>query len=197
MTLLDISSWWQAMSGFEKIFWGIALLFSILFVIQSVLSFIGGDGAETMGDADATIAHDGGMAQGFFTLQNMVAFFTIFGWTGIAMIKGGASKAVVLIVALAAGVGIVILMMLLFRSMSKLRQSGTLQIKNAQGIIAETYLVIPSQRNGFGKVHIKIQGSLHELQAITDDEQDIATGKLVKVLSIMNHNVLVVTSKLS
>ncbi len=197
MTLLDISSWWSAMSGFEKIFWAIALLFSVLFLIQTVLSFIGGDGAESLGDSDSAIAHDDGMDQGFFTIRNMIAFFTIFGWTGIALIKGGSSKVLVVGAALAAGIAIVLVMMFLFRSMSKLKQSGTLQIKNAFGIIAETYLKIPGRRNGFGKVHIKIQGSLHELQAITDDEHDIATGKLVKVISAVNDSVLVVTSNLS
>lgn len=88
-------------------------------------------------------------------------------------------------------------MMFLFRSMSKLKQSGTLQMQNAIDKMAETYLFIPARRNGFGKVHIKLQGSLRELQAITDDETDIATGKLVKVLSVINESTLVVTTKLS
>ena len=81
--------------------------------------------------------------------------------------------------------------------MNKLKQSGTLQIKNAVGIIAETYLFIPAKRSGFGKIHIKVQGSLHELQAMTDDEEQIATGKLVKVTSVINDSILLVTSNLS
>lgn len=197
MIFLDISSWWQAMTGFEKIFWVIALLFSLLFLIQTVLSFAGGDGSDSMGDSDMSIDHDGGIDQGFFTIKNLIAFFTIFGWTGIAMINGGMSKGVTIGVALAAGIAVVLMMMFLFRSMSKLKQSGTLQIKNAVGVVAETYLVIPSARNGFGKVHIKIQGSLHELQAITDDANDIATGRLVKVTGIVNDSILLVTSQLS
>ena len=79
----------------------------------------------------------------------------------------------------------------------KLKQSGTLQMKNAIGAIAETYLFIPPKREGFGKIHIKVQGSLHELQAITDDEIQIATGKLVKVTGLVNDSVLIVTANLS
>ena len=46
---LDIATWWQEMPGFEKIFWVFALLFSFLFVIQTVFSFVPGDGDDSMG----------------------------------------------------------------------------------------------------------------------------------------------------
>lgn len=197
MILLDISSWWQALNSMEKIFWGISLLFSALFLIQLVLSFIAGDGDSSLGDADEYISGDEGMGHQFFTIKNLIAFFTIFGWTGIACLKGGMSKGMAIAIAVLAGSLVVIIMAFLFKSMSKLKQSGTLQIKNAVGLIAETYLFIPPKRGGFGKVHVKVQGSLHELQAITDDEEQIATGKLVKITAVINDAVLLVTSKLS
>lgn len=197
MILLDISSWWQALTSMEKIFWGISLLFSALFLIQLVLSFIAGDGDSSLGDADEYISGDEGMGHQFFTIKNLIAFFTIFGWTGIACLKGGMSKGMAIAIAVLAGSLVVIIMAFLFKSMSKLKQSGTLQIKNAVGLIAETYLFIPPKRGGFGKVHVKVQGSLHELQAITDDEEQIATGKLVKITAVINDAVLLVTSKLS
>lgn len=197
MILLDISSWWQALNSMEKIFWGISLLFSALFLIQLVLSFIAGDGDSSLGDADEYISGDEGTGHQFFTIKNLIAFFTIFGWTGIACLKGGMSKGMAIAIAVLAGSLVVIIMAFLFKSMSKLKQSGTLQIKNAVGLIAETYLFIPPKRGGFGKVHVKVQGSLHELQAITDDEEQIATGKLVKITAVINDAVLLVTSKLS
>ena len=197
MTILDISSWWQAMPFFSKIFWVFALLFSVLFLIQLVMSFIGGDGDVSAGDADDYIGGDDGIGYQFFTIKNMIAFFTVFGWTGIAGINGGLSKGLTIGLALLAGSLMVVMMAALFRSMNKLKQSGTLQIKNAVGIIAETYLFIPAKRSGFGKIHTKVQGSLHELQAMTDDEEQIATGKLVKVTSVINDSILLVTSNLS
>jgi hypothetical protein len=197
MILLDISSWWQNLADFDKIFWGIALLFSLLFLLQTILSFAGGDGDSSFGDADASIDGDHGIGYGFFTIKNMVAFFTIFGWTGLALIKGNASKGVTIAVALAAGVAIVLMMLFLFRSMSKLKQSGTLLIGNAVGKTAEVYLFIPAKREGFGKVHIQLQGSLRELNAITDDEEAIATGRIIKVTAIVNNNTLIVTSTIS
>lgn len=197
MVLLDISSWWQGMDFFAKTFWAFALLFSLLFLIQLVMSFAGGDGVGSTGDADDAIGDDHGVGYQFFTIKNMIAFFTFFGWTGIAGINGGLGKGLTIALAVAAGAVVVVIMAILFRSMSKLKQSGTLQIKNAVGLVAETYLFIPANRGGFGKVHIKVQGSLHELQAITDDAEQIATGKLVKVIAVVNDSVLIVTSSLS
>ncbi len=197
MNLLDISSWWQSLVMFEKIFWVFALLFSLLFVIQLIMAFAGGDGDLAAGDADDYIGHDDGIGYQFFTIKNLIAFFTVFGWTGIACIKGGMSKGLTIGIALLAGSIMVVMMAFLFRSMSRLKQSGTLQMKNAIGLVAETYLFIPASRGGFGKIHIKVQGSLHELQAITDDTEKIPTGKLVKVVGIVNDSVLLVTSNLS
>lgn len=196
MRLLDISSWWGSLPFFEKIFWMIALLFSLLFVIQTILSFTSGDSDSSMGDADASIADDDGTGHQFFTIKNLIAFFTIFGWTGIAFIKGGMDKGITIGAALLAGGLMVAMMVFLLRSMSRLKHSGTLQIANALDKIGETYLFIPAKRNGYGKVHIKVQGSLQELQAITDDETDIPTGKLVKVIQVVNSNILVVSANL-
>lgn len=197
MTLLDISTWWQAMPGFEKIFWAIALLFSLFFIVQTVISFVAGDGDEAFGDADSAIDHDGGIDYGFFTIKNFIAFFTIFGWMGLALIKGDVNKPLTIVISLLAGAAVVAMMMFIFRMMSKLKQNGTLQIGNAIDKTAETYLFIPAARGGTGKVHIRIQGALRELPAVTDDLADIPTGKIVRVVNIINESVLVVTSTLS
>src|SRR5215213_461691 len=95
--LLDINSWWQGMELFEKVLWVIAILFSALFLFQAVLSIFGGgdaDAHDAMGHADDAVGDDGGIGQQFFTIKNMVAFFTMFGWTSIAAFKGGQSKGV-------------------------------------------------------------------------------------------------------
>jgi hypothetical protein len=197
MKLLDLSSWWQTLPAFEKIFWGFAIVFTLLFLIQTIVSFAAGDGDVTTGDADIAVDHDGGIDYGFFTIKNFIAFFTIFGWTGIALSKGDVSKPVTITVALLAGIAVVSVMVLIMRSMNKLRQSGTFQIRQSLHKTAETYLVIPAARNGFGKVHIRVQGSLRELKAITDDSTDIPTGKLVKVTGVIDENILLVTSQLS
>jgi hypothetical protein len=60
------------------------------------------------------------------------------------------------------------------------------------GKTGEVYLSIPAQNMGKGKVQISVNGSVHELDAITQGEK-IDTGAMVKVTDIMGDNLLVVT----
>jgi hypothetical protein len=184
--------WWKDLEGFELILWSIALLFSLLFILQSIVSFfIGGD----HGDADVDVSsHDSGYQ--FFTLRNLIAFFTMFGWTGLAAYKAGINHFLVILIALVAGALLVFVMYLLMRQSSRLRHSGTLEMKNAINKIGETYLRIPASRSGIGKVQVQVQGRLMELEAMTDDGEDIATGRPIQVVNILNNQVLLVTSNL-
>lgn len=118
----------------------------------------------------------------------------MFGWVGIAGINSGLNKSLTVIIAVVAGLAMVLIMVFLLKNVNKLRYSGTMQIKNALNQVCETYLLIPVKRDGFGKVHIRIQGSLHELEAMTDDESQIPTGKIVKVTGIVNEQILLVTA---
>lgn len=192
--LSELIQWFLQLKGFELILWCIALLFSLLFFIQTVISFfIGGEDSDIddMGD-------DGhGDASNLFTLRNMIAFFTMFGWSGLAAYKSGLSNAWVIITAVASGVLLVAVLYFIMTRTAKLRHSGTLQMKNAVSQVGETYLRIPAQRNGIGKVQVQVQGRLMELEAMTDDGEDIATGKPIKVLSTINERILLVTSDLN
>ncbi len=192
--ILDISTWWQALESFERIYWIIAIVFSAIFALQLILSFSGGD-TDAVGDAEMVIDDDAGLGSQYFTLKNMIAFFTLFGWVGVAGTQAGWSKPVVVIVALLAGVAMVALMVFMLSRILRLQQSGTMEIKNAINQFGNTYLFIPAARDGTGKVQLKVQGSLHELDAITDDENDIPTGKLVKVTGIIGSDLLLVTTK--
>ena len=196
MTLLGISSWWQGLELFDKALWGIAIIFSALFLVQLLLSVTGGDGDDgsAIGSSDELVGDDSGIGHQFFSVKNLIAFFTMFGWVGIAAHNSGMSKGVVLIVAILAGLAMVLIMVLLLKNVNKLKHSGTMQIKNALNQVCETYLFIPAKRNGIGKVHIRIQGSLHELDAMTDDEAQIPTGKIVKVTGIVNDQILLVSA---
>src|SRR4030095_11714610 len=194
--ILDITSWWQALQVFEKVLWAIAIIFSLLFLLQTVFSMVGGDGDvhDAVGNADVFIGDDDGVGYQFFTIKNMIAFFTMFGWIGIAAYNSGLSKTLSIGLALLGGALMVLIMVLLLKNISRLKHSGTLQMKNAINQVGETYLFIPESRSGIGKVHIRIQGSLHELQAMTDDKSAIATGKLIKVTDIIGERVLLVTA---
>ena len=181
------------LKGFELIFWCIALLFSLFFVLQTIASFFIGDGH---GDIDAFGDDGHGDGNSFITIRNMVTFFTMFGWAGLAALKSGASNLIVVLTAVLAGAVVVFLLYFLMKKTSKLRQSGTLIMKNAVSQVGETYLRIPGKRSGIGKVQVHVQGRLMELDAMTDDTEDIATGVPVRVVNTLNERILLVTSQL-
>lgn len=197
--LLDITGWWNALDSFEKIIWTIALIFSLLFLVQTIMSFVGGDSSDTdsIGDSDEAIGEDEGVGSQYFTIKNLIAFFTMFGWAGVAAYSSGYGKGISILIALLAGLAMVALMILLLRNVGRLKESGTMEISNAVGKLGETYLPIPGKNDGTGKVRITIQNSLHEIKAITEDEVTIPTGKMVRVLRILNNEILVVTAHLS
>lgn len=189
--LIDIFNWFQSLEGFELILWCIALFFSLFFILQTIVSFFtGGDHGGHDLDGDGDFGHQ------FFTIKNLIAFFTMFGWAGLAAYKANFSNGIVLLIAFFSGCIIVYIMFLLMQNTAKLKHDGTLQLKNAIDRVGETYLRIPAKRNGIGKVQVQVQGRFMELDAITDDETDIATGKPILVVNTLNNQILLVTSNL-
>jgi hypothetical protein len=189
----SFSDWWSGLSVVLKIFWSLALPFTVLFLFQLVLSFIGHDSPDDIGDPDVDGGEHGAGFQ-FFTLKNFIGFFTIFGWSGIAMIDSGASIGAAITVATIAGTLMMFVMAGMFYLLMKAQYDGTMKIQKAIGHSGEVYLTIPSKRGSPGKVQIIVSGSLRTLDALTDDDSDIQTGKIVKVSKIVNDNTLLVTA---
>ena len=77
--------------------------------------------------------------------------------------------------------------------MSKLADDGTIDSSKAVGGTGDVYLFIPAKRAGQGKIQIKVQGRLVEYQAVTDDEADIPTGSVIRVISMLSDKVFIVT----
>lgn len=177
----------------EQTYWIIAIVGSAILAVIFILTFIGGDSDADM-DADGTDfeADDGGVGFQFFTFKNIIAFFTIFGWSGLSCLDNGLSTTLTLIISTVAGLLMMVLTSLLFFWMYKLAQSGTLNMKNAVGAVGEVYLPIGANRSKMGKVQIKVQGSLRELEALTDEDEDLNTGTVVKVLEIISAELLLV-----
>ena len=191
--ILSISESWQSLMLTEKIYWCIAIPFSVLFILQIILTFLGGDidEIEADGDSDISVDHDTGIDFQFLTLKNLVAFFTIFGWAGIACIDGGLGIGKTVIISSISGFIMMSIMASIIYFMGKLTDSGTLNMNNAIGKVGSVYLPIPAKRNGLGKVQVKVQG-LRTLDAMTDYEEEIKTGAVVDVVEILNNEILVV-----
>jgi len=192
MKLLS-GTWWGSMIVAEKIFWLIAIPFTLVFVVQLVLTFIGvgTDHIDISADHDASFDSDHGIGFQFISIKNLVAFFAIFGWTGIAMMSGGKSAGVSVVISVLAGLSMMVIMATLMYYMGKLTEHSTLNLKNAVGKIGSVYLHIPAERKGMGKVQINVQG-FQTLNAITDEKEEIKTGAVVVVIDSIDNEVLLV-----
>lgn len=192
-----MTEWFNSMELFEKVYWLIAFPSSLVFLIIAVMTFIGGDAGLDTVDMDTDVDGDGGAGFQFFTFKNLVGFFMIFAWSGLACINGGFSEVATIIVSIICGLLMMVAMASVFYFMSKLVEDGTMRLNNAIGRTGEVYLPIQAKNGGFGKVQMNIQGSIHEIQAVTDDEEDLVVGTIVKVVSVIDNHILQVTKKLN
>ncbi len=192
----DFGSWWEGLELLESIYWGMAIPFTVFFVLQLLLTFFGGD-THHDGGADHDVETDDGIGFQFFTLKNFIAFFTIFAWTGIACLDSGLSNGLSILISFVAGIAMMAIMASIFYFLAKANESGTLKMKNALGAIGEVYMEIKAKRGNIGQVQVQVQGTLRTLDALTDDEIDMPQGAVVEVLEIVNNNILKVTKSKS
>ena len=150
------------------------------------------DGGDDFDGLDSEIDADGGIGFQFITFKNLVGFLTIFGWIGIACINVGFSKPVSVIVALGCGLLMMGIMGTMFYGMKKLTDSGTLDYKNAINAIGEVYLTIGANRTRMGKVSVRVQGTLRELEALSDSLSELKSGSIIQVVDVTSNGILIV-----
>jgi hypothetical protein len=175
-----------------KTFWYVAIPSTLIFLFQTVSTFMGadaGDGLDADFDGDLT-GHHSDAAQ-LFSLRNLINFLLGFSWTGISFYYIISSPAILITVALAAGVVFVLLFFFIIKQVQKLAEDNSFKPSDALQKSAEVYLAIPAQKSGKGKVLISIKGSFRELDAITENER-IETGAVVRVLKADDNNLLTV-----
>lgn len=183
--------WFSELTAFEQFYWTVAGISSVVFLFVLISTFMGAD-SDDIGDVDVEADADIGAGFHFFTFKNTVAFFTIFGWSGIASMGDGSSKTMVIIISLICGLAMMTVMAAMFYYISKLTSSGTLKMKNALHSIGEVYLTIGANRSNIGKVQVKVQNALRELEALTDHDADLTQGTVIKVVEVTSNGILIV-----
>lgn len=198
MLLLVFGDWWSSLNGTEQMFWGISIIFSVLFVIQFVLSLIGLDfDSETdfevgsHADVDADYSLDPSFT--LFSVRSIIAFFTFFGWTGVLALNAGVGTTMAVVFASASGFAAMALVGYMMYLFSKLGESGNVDLNEALFQTGEVYLTIPAGKRNQGKIHINIQGVMKEMDAITEGKT-LATGSKIRVVEILDDNLLLVES---
>jgi len=193
--------WWNSLSVMMKVLWAVTLSASLIFIIQSVMTFLGA-GSDTDFDVDTDVSGDlpdgsdasdlGHSGQGLLTFRNLVNFFLGFGWTAILLHDNISSTPLLLIVSIIVGVLLVVLVMFLFKWLSSMQQTGTINVfRSAVGCEGKVYLTIPGQRAGSGKVQITINNSVREYEAVTDGDK-LPTGTGIRVVEVITADTLLV-----
>ena len=193
-----IATWWADLSPVMKLLWSVTLTATLIFVIQTVMTFLGADADGTDFDMDVDTSMDGSDlsniegGSNLYTFRNLVNFFLGFGWSAILLQPSVKSTALLIVISVLVGIALVVAVMYLFKWLSSMQQSGNINVyKSAVGCQGKCYLRIPAERGGEGKVQITIQGAVREYNAVTDGDE-IKTGASVKVLEAVDANTLLV-----
>lgn len=188
-----MSDWYFSLDPTLRVYWGIAIFASTIFVIQTVMSFIGIGDMDTDVDVDVDVNMDGvpdgdamDNANGMhlLSIRNIIYFMLGFGWTGISLWNTIENRILLAVVGVVVGCLFVALFITIFRQMLKLQSNGAFCINDAVGKTVDVYLRIPARREGMGKVQVSFNGSIQELDAMTDNEEQIPSGTKVKVLAV-------------
>ena len=203
----DFSSWWEIMPILQKTFWLIAIPFTIIFIVQTILTFMGLDADHDVDvDMDMDLDTDvgdvdhmdvGEAAVGglkLFTVRNFITFFTVFSWSGIVFSRMGLNTYIVIGFAMALGLVVMVMIAYMFLIMSQFVQSGSLDTNNAMHQIGEVYIPIPPERSDKGQIQLAVQGRIEEFDAVTDDLTTLPTGSKVMVLEILSQELVLVTA---
>lgn len=213
-----IMDWWNALSTATQVFYCVAIPSTLVLLIQTVLMFIGfgsdvDGGIEDVSDGtphDMIDAGDGVFGEDMvsdtqdlfgleglriFTLRGIIAFAVVFGWVGALMDTSGVNLWVTLPVATVCGFVMMVALAFLLRAVMQLRSDGNTDNRNAVGTAGKVHLTIPPARSGEGKVHVMLQGSYVERNAVTDDAEAINTGSEIVVVGVSGQTDLVVKRK--
>lgn len=178
----------SALDTAQKVFWCVALGASIVFVIQTIITFVGLD-SDT--DLDADGFDDVNGISGFFSLKNMVNFLLGYGWAGVAFRDFIQSPVWLQLAAVGVGLLFVIAWVIIVRQVMKLGVDKTFHIEETVGMVADVYLRIPAAKGGCGKIMVSVKGSVHELDALTEGAE-IPTGAKAKVISAVGSDTVLV-----
>ncbi|NDV95200.1 serine protease [Dysgonomonas sp. 521] len=179
-----MKEFFASMDGAQQFYWYIAIGASVIFIIQTIMTFVGAD-SDTGGDADFDGNMDGGDAPfQLFSLRNLINFLLGFGWAGVSFYGVIENKFLLGVVSFVVGIVFIALFFVVLRTLLRLSEDNTFKIEDTLGKTADVYMNIPPAKEGKGKIFVSVQGSTRELYAITPSAKELKVGSLVKIIAI-------------
>lgn len=180
-------AFWEHLGSFEKVLWAIAILSSVVLLLQLIFTVVGLDSGH-----DADVNHDlpGEGQFHVFSSRSITAFFALFGWVGLSCLQPGRPMGITLGIAFLAGTAAMFLVAGLFYALSRMTEDATFNPEKLVGKQGKVYIPVPGARAGTGKVTISF-GSTRELDAVTDGDA-LPTGASVRVKAVLNGSTMLV-----
>ena len=191
--------WWESLTSFQQIMFVIAVSSSAVMLIFLVLMLIGVDGSDFDGvdvpDLDVDFLNDeplsgiGGLR--ILTLKGVLAFLSIGAWSAYLFAE-------MMRPIFASLIGIVLgfvaayLQALAYQAMMKLESSGNIDYNNAVGKTGTVYMRVPKLKSGKGKVTLVIQERYAEVDAVTEEEEDILPKTSIVIIGLLDPTTLIV-----
>jgi len=218
--------WWNDLSFLGQVFAFFAIPMTVIMILQFILLIVGigfdgdadvdaevdsGIDLDYGADNDATIGEvstytdktgkeidskSGQPILRIFTIRGIVAFFALGGWAGLAALSSGIHGFWAIQIALFSGVAALLLASIVIRLALRMQTSGNLEICNAIEKQAEVYIRIPPARSERGKVTMLLQERFVELDAMTDNGEELLPGTTVNVLALAEEDCLLVSPAL-
>ena len=170
-------------------FWSCALLGSSMFIIQLLLSFVGDLDNETLnGDAEID-----SVKVKWVSKQAITGFLMMFGWSALTCQKQfNLSKTMTLIIAVAVGMVTVFVISFIFKLARKLHSSGNVfNLEDTVGKEAMVYQRIP--KDGIGKISLSLHHMTHEIDAMSDNNEELPSFISVRIIKKESDDVVIVT----
>jgi hypothetical protein len=174
------------------IFYTIAIVATLVLLVQLAMMLLGAD-HDVDADVDVDI-HDFDHPSGLnlFSLRSVTGFFGGFGWAGVVALESGLSMLAAGVIGTVVGGILMLSVAYIMRVLYSLRESGTLDFKNALGEVGTVYLPIPPNQSGPGQIRVMIQGRLKVIPAYTEVGEKIPSGRKVKVLALLDPRTVLV-----
>ncbi len=189
----SIITWFTTLTPTLQVFWGCAIVSSVVFLLQASLTLLGMDGDSDF-DLDASTSTDtmdlgGGLS--LFSVRSFVNFFVGFGWAGVSFYNIVSEKWLLYTIAFVVGYFFVWLYFFIRRQTMRLQSDGSINVKKCVGSYCDVYLRVPAENSGTGKVQISINGSIHEFQAVTKGPL-LPSGSHARIVNVLDNGVFVI-----
>lgn len=183
--------WDQLFSGQAVYFTVPALIGTGLFGLQVLLMLAGFDADGGLTDVPSDGHHSTtDAAFKILSIQSILAFMMGFGWAGLTVLSATKwSTPLVVLTAVAGGVGMMYLIGAVMASMMKLQASGNVDIKTTVGVEGTVYVTIPGENKGQGQVTVVVDERQRTYTAVTAGAE-LPRHARVKVVGVHGQNTL-------